>query len=346
MNRKPGYPFIKKVGTTTIFALILFLFAIITGALFDELIFGNASIISDFIFSAGMLFIILHVILTYRINWRWLTGFRNAWKKHAREILLVVPLILFSLSMIWLTALFVGLLSEDLLAYLFADRMGEGPADPFWSVMDSIIFFTAVILAAPILEEYLFRGILLTRWKYKWNVTRAIMVTSFIFAILHLDFFGAFVFSVVTCLIYIKTGSLIIPIIIHMMNNLSALYYSYVLPSGFVKALSLDFTMFENVIAFTPYAAVFILVSVPFLGYWIMKNWPDKDFLLPYEVLHERYAPEAAPPDLPPKLPDQGNFKPLNRYCVDRSAGDAEYGNEMQPGNFRRITAEPMKKRW
>ena len=43
--------------------------------------------------------------------------------------------------------------------------------------------------------------------------------SSLVFAIIHVDFLGALVFGLVLSLVYIKTKSLVGPIIVHMANN-------------------------------------------------------------------------------------------------------------------------------
>ena len=96
----------------------------------------------------------------------------------------------------------------------------------------NIVVFFSVVVMAPIFEEYLFRGVLLQRWSRKWNARRAIIVSSFIFGLLHTDILGAFLFGVVLSLLYLKTQSLLVPILCHMLNNFIAWaidvgFYSY-----------------------------------------------------------------------------------------------------------------------
>ena len=64
-----------------------------------------------------------------------------------------------------------------------------------------------------------FRGFLLQRFAAKWGTSIAIIVVAILFALLHVDFLGAIVFSVVLSIVYIRTNSLLMPIAIHMLNN-------------------------------------------------------------------------------------------------------------------------------
>lgn len=91
-----------------------------------------------------------------------------------------------------------------------------------WYLPGNIASFVAAVIFAPIVEEYLFRGFLLNRFSLYVGVRWAIVISSFLFAILHSDILGAFVFAVFMCLIYIKTRSLIAPMLVHFSNNLFA----------------------------------------------------------------------------------------------------------------------------
>lgn len=88
-----------------------------------------------------------------------------------------------------------------------------------------ILCFLTVVIAAPIFEEYLFRGVvLMTLQRYgQWF---AIAISSLLFALMHGSisqalgvFFLGFVISYVT----VKSGSLLIGILFHMANNLLAI---------------------------------------------------------------------------------------------------------------------------
>jgi uncharacterized protein len=76
-----------------------------------------------------------------------------------------------------------------------------------------------VVVIAPIIEEILFRGFLLHRWSLKWGTQRAILASSLAFGVLHADVLGHTVFGVVMCLLYVRSGTLRLPIAAHMLNN-------------------------------------------------------------------------------------------------------------------------------
>jgi len=106
----------------------------------------------------------------------------------------------------------------------------------FW-LLDNDLFYTStkytnfpllcnamvlflLLIAAPVMEELLFRGFLLHRFTTKWNVQSGVMVSSLIFGLLHSDILGSFIFSILMCVIYMRTRSIWWPIIFHGINNL------------------------------------------------------------------------------------------------------------------------------
>lgn len=100
--------------------------------------------------------------------------------------------------------------------------------DPTISAQDSGfsfymgLLFIAMVIVAPILEELMFRGILLDRLSLKLSPLWAIAITSLIFGLLHHDYVGNIIFGIVLCLIRLRDRTLFAPILIHMLSNLIA----------------------------------------------------------------------------------------------------------------------------
>ena len=77
------------------------------------------------------------------------------------------------------------------------------------------------ILLAPVVEELLFRGYLFNKWGETMGAKKSMILTSVIFAILHIEgaFIGQFIMGVLCCLVYMKTKNLFVPIVLHMLHN-------------------------------------------------------------------------------------------------------------------------------
>ena len=99
---------------------------------------------------------------------------------------------------------------------LFTEIMKQMTGGPLWSS------FLVVAIFAPIFEEWLCRGMvlrgLLTKMKPGW----AIVVSALFFAVIHANpwqALNAFLIGLMMGYVYYKTGSLILTMIMHFVNN-------------------------------------------------------------------------------------------------------------------------------
>ncbi len=101
----------------------------------------------------------------------------------------------------------------------FMEQMNAISLDPF-----ALIILVAIL--APIFEEMLFRGIILKGMlNNKINPYWAIVISAFIFGAVHIypwQFLGAFLLGLVLGLVYYKTKSLLLPMLMHAFNNFIA----------------------------------------------------------------------------------------------------------------------------
>ena len=138
---------------------------------------------------------------------------------------LTVLVLAFSMSIYWL--LLRGLMPIAPTAVEFALTPQPLP-DALWYLVTTG-FVLAII--APIAEEFVFRGLILNRLIAAYGLWNGIGMASLIFGIFHINFFGAFLFAVVASLLYLKTGNLLVPVLLHIANNLVAVYQSFINPS-------------------------------------------------------------------------------------------------------------------
>jgi len=106
---------------------------------------------------------------------------------------------------------------------LFLNVMQQITGGPFWSS------FLVTAIFAPFFEEWMCRGVvlrgLLTKMKPGW----AIVVSALFFALIHLNpwqALNAFIIGVVMGYVYYKTGSLLLTMLIHFVNNGTAVIMS------------------------------------------------------------------------------------------------------------------------
>ena len=106
---------------------------------------------------------------------------------------------------------------------LFTELMKQMTGGPLWSS------FLVVAIFAPIFEEWLCRGMvlrgLLTKMKPGW----AIVISALFFAVIHANpwqALNAFLIGLMMGYVYYKTGSLILTMVIHFVNNGTSVFLS------------------------------------------------------------------------------------------------------------------------
>ena len=170
----------------------------------------------------------------------------------------VNPLVAYPLLAIATIAM--GFVSEPLSSWL---PMPEHIKAIFEKILsDSLWAFLATVIAAPVLEEFLLRGIIergLLHWMSPW---KAILWSAFFFAVIHLNPWqatGAFIAGILFGWIYWKTRSLVACIFVHMTNNGTAYLMQYIFPQ-----LPPDSTYKDLFNTYAPgyYCIVFVIFAV------------------------------------------------------------------------------------
>ncbi len=88
-----------------------------------------------------------------------------------------------------------------------------------YPILPNFLNLFSLCVAAPILEEFAFRGVILHRWSHKFGLRSAVLWSSLLFGIVHPDPLGAFAFGIGMCVLYLRTQSLLLPIICHGVYN-------------------------------------------------------------------------------------------------------------------------------
>lgn len=128
--------------------------------------------------------------------------------------------------MISILALFM--LGSQVLTH-WLDKTPLDFVDPLYQSVDSVwLLVIAMVIVAPIYEEMVFRGLLWSGIREQFSMRRgtiiASVVTSVIFAVIHLQY-GLYevttivLLAFIFCYARIKSGSLLLPIMLHIINN-------------------------------------------------------------------------------------------------------------------------------
>jgi len=111
--------------------------------------------------------------------------------------------------------------------------------------MDDGYGLIAVAFAAPFFEELIFRGVVLDGLLKRRSVWSAILISSFMFGIVHLNpwqFISAMVIGCFAGWIYYRTKNLSYSILVHFFNNFGASMYMKIDPSSMTMEKNLTET--------------------------------------------------------------------------------------------------------
>ncbi len=161
------------------------------------------------------------------------------------------------------TVLLWGMVLLLSIAITFDPLMGYLPAVPLMYGRGWAMILTLIVIA-PITEEFLCRGIILESVRSKSGVWAACCISAIFFAVLHMHLtaaINALIIGLMLSYLYIRTGSLFAPIILHAFNNALA----YILVWLGFENITLWEIIPNRVIYFSVYAtavAVLIISSI------------------------------------------------------------------------------------
>lgn len=201
------------------------------------------------------------------LNWHRLFGGRPS----ARELTLIaviVPVALLMFASALLTFVPLSYLAPNFVEHtLLSSDLYSVETVSQWLVL----MLLAVVLA-PVIEEVLFRGILMQRFAYKWGTRTGVIASSVLFAIGHGEWLGHFVFGVAMCALYLRTRKLRVNIAAHALNN-----FVVVAPSlwPIITHQAQGAEAAETLAHFRSQFWLFapILVAALVLGWWYLRRW-------------------------------------------------------------------------
>ncbi len=96
------------------------------------------------------------------------------------------------------------------------------------STTDLIIIVLSTVVFAAIVEELLFRGFAQTSFEYHFDVTKAVMSSALLFAVVHFNpwwLIQVIIIGIILGVMAWKSNSIVPPIIVHFINNSLALVF-------------------------------------------------------------------------------------------------------------------------
>jgi uncharacterized protein len=158
----------------------------------------------------------------------------------------------------------------------------------FTNIFEIIPFAISAVILAPLIEEFFVRGLVLHKWGLKWGIGSGILTSSLLFAMMHFrfDVISLFISGILFATLYFKTRNLISSILFHFFYNFLAVGLSIV---SFIGKLDGERTMSTSLQSYQSAAKYFlwypiflVAISAPLLIYFIYKNFPRNESILPY----------------------------------------------------------------
>ena len=227
--------------------------------------------------SSVFIFIIPPLLFSYFENNQYLKelGFNSKFKR--QNILMILMIILFSQPLVaycmQLNLDFIHSISDyipkvvDIMKQMEEDAKLATEAFLKMDNIGDLLFNLFLIAIIPAIgEEMFFRGVIQKKLK---NILRnphiAILITSFIFSAIHMQFFGflpRFFLGIILGYLFYYSGSLWMPIIAHFINNALAVLLMY-LP--FSEKINTDISQLENAEINMIQATIFLLIVLFFI---------------------------------------------------------------------------------
>ena len=136
--------------------------------------------------------------------------------------------LLFCFSQLFASAMSV--LSNMFYTYFFGQENGAVSQIPAYTDgFSAFVTFLQICVFVPIIEEYVFRGVIFGNLK-KHGASFAAVASAFSFAIMHSDAVQAnyaFTFGILSALLYDITGNIKTSIVLHMLNNSVSIFFNY-----------------------------------------------------------------------------------------------------------------------
>lgn len=279
MDTKNAFEYIKIRSLILWIVLGFILSAIIMGMLSFEFEIPLVEVTFLFLFYVITVIWITWKFRSFNVDYSKIVGKFPSSNKWWGILGVIILLILFSQGAYWILYYPLSFIDPSYVDGILNETSFYSVADTASPQVYNLLLVLIGVMVAPVVEEFLFRGIILQRLAVKWGITWGVLASSFIFGMLHLDIVGAFVFGIFMSIIYINTKTLLVPIACHLLNNALAfgvVITEFILEGGETATTVVQFQsdVWTGLIP--------LLISIPIVIYYLYKNWPKKDTKLPY----------------------------------------------------------------
>ena len=250
---------------------------------FQDPIFTVLSALIFFYAMIGLWFL-FHVKKSH-LQFKYILGDLPASNSWFPWLLMICPVLLFSLGSGQIIYYLISLMDPEVVRSLIQKKLFLTAQETSFPLIYNLLQFISIVIFAPLIEEILFRGILLQRWSVKWGILPGIVMSSLIFGCLHFNVFGLINFGFVMALLYLRTKTLFVPIIFHAINNFIAVVME--IGATIFKHRETFYTV-EQIQSSGWQGLIAISLSLPFLILFWRNNWQLINQSLPYFANRDR----------------------------------------------------------
>ncbi|OHD12878.1 MAG: hypothetical protein A2Y34_13115 [Spirochaetes bacterium GWC1_27_15] len=219
-----------------------------------------------YIFIGEFIFLIAALIIKNKYK----NTFNNELSLKNLDILMILYILIFSLSFVILSSEIENIVAS------FIGRMSSlnqsiTNVSQIPNTKGLILSIITIGILPAFIEEFLFRGLIQKNLSKKYGNTKAIIITSIMFALFHLNptvILSIFLLSLMLGYVYSKTNKIIYPIILHFFNNIIVViiirYNTFE-----IKGINTSLDKIEHV---SPYILLPALIIIFLISYIIYKT--------------------------------------------------------------------------
>ncbi len=203
-----------------------------------------------------------------RLDWRRLFGDRGIPREFLPLLTVIIPVVMITVGAAIAVFIPLSYIAPDFVERTILDAGALFEARTISEWLEVVVL---TVLVAPIVEELFFRGFLLHRWARRWGTPTAVVASSALFAVLHGEWIGHFLFGVVMAALYLRTRRLWMPIVAHAINNgLVALFAL----ADLLQRTPAESTTLAELRSQWPLGLVALSAGVVTLRWYLNRYWP------------------------------------------------------------------------
>jgi uncharacterized protein len=265
--------FLISISCSIVVLTVFFIFAIIAGNNLrtfhpDPLI----SIINVYLVIPFLIFYMLQKCRNHKISVRQIIGKPSINYKWPILIAVTIAYFIFSKGIFRITYFPLSFIFPDYVMNSISQENAGKTAFPLiYSWLENILNF----LVHPFFHQFFLQGILMHTLAAKMGINRSLAILSCLTGLGFPFNISGTVLELICALLYIKTRTLVIPIIVRVLVSIYSIIWSNLMYSLIPKTLE----EFQGQLG---WGSTCVFITVPFLVVFFYKTWPSKNQVLPY----------------------------------------------------------------